>query len=105
MSTHPGMAPPGPASSPRAFGRVLRRVFLWLMLAGVVAALGFAAWGYWVETWPPVVRRALVTLPAPELAGKRVRLRWHRISTSATMGCRRRGWTAWSTRSWPSTPT
>lgn len=74
MSSDPGMAPPGPTSSPRAFGRVLRRVFLWLMLAGVVAALGFAAWGYWVETWPPMVRRALVTLPAPELAGKRVRL-------------------------------
>lgn len=51
-----------------------RQAALAVVLFGLVLAIAGAAWGWWVETWPPIVRRATITLDSPAMAGKSLRV-------------------------------
>jgi predicted MPP superfamily phosphohydrolase len=60
--------PPNPMA---ALGRLVVRRILPLL---ALLVLLVASWGYWVETWMPVVRRATVTLDQPAMRGQRLTL-------------------------------
>lgn len=73
MIDDPGTPLPGPHSLPPHASR-WRPVARAIAGLALLAALALAGWGYWVETWPPVVRRATIALDSPALAARPVRL-------------------------------
>lgn len=64
-------SPVSPRTPAAALGRfVVRRILPVLALLVLLVA----SWGYWVETWMPVVRHATVVLDQPTLRGQRLTL-------------------------------
>lgn len=49
-----------------------RKWWAWALLGLILAGAALLGWGYWVETWPPLVRRAVIVFDTPAMAGRKI---------------------------------